>query len=255
MACALRDFAGDTLASALLANGVRIVGRSLRLTGRAASMPAGPKSPMPSSTSPGDQRTIPSVTGDAGGAARRNAARGVNAGQACSPTSSLRSPLLAPLCRRASTTRPSFAELAGVRTHVRRLAGLGVAPTRPDPDRYEERHQSTVTCWWSAEDPQASPQRLPPREQAHAWCWRMIGRRSEALCSGRIKSSTSSQRLDWVASAESELRAAANARVLTRATAFGCYDHNLLALSERMAPGRGPTGYASGSGTCAQPRW
>ncbi|MGH8297141.1 MAG: sarcosine oxidase subunit alpha, partial [Steroidobacteraceae bacterium] len=40
--------------------------------------------------------------------------------------------------------------------------------------------------------------------------------------------------LDWVASAERELRASGNAQILTRATAFGCYDHNLVALSQKV---------------------
>src|SRR6185437_3823170 len=44
--------------------------------------------------------------------------------------------------------------------------------------------------------------------------------------------------LDWVAAAESELQAAANTRVLSRTTAFGCYDHNLVALCERLGEAR-----------------
>ena len=141
-----RGFAGDTLASALLANGVHLVGRSFKYHRPRGIMTAGAEEPSaliqlerPGGRSDPNLRATEIELYD--GLDRREPEPLAVARlrrRAPSTTCCRRS------CRPASTTRPSCWPASWWRSvyepFIRRAAGLGRAPTRPDPDRYLHRH-------------------------------------------------------------------------------------------------------------------
>ena len=161
-----RAIAGDTLASALLANGVHLVGAQLQV------------SPAARHHGGGRRGAIALVQLETGARYRaQSAARPRSSSTTgCVASSVNRWPSLgfdlgavnglsrADLRRPASITRPSCGrDRFGIGVHeplLRRMAGLGHAPTEPDPDAYDKRTR-TATCWWSAADPPVFRPRWP----------------------------------------------------------------------------------------------
>src|SRR5579883_1185027 len=134
--------AGDTLASALLANGVRIVGRSFKLHRPRGLVGRWCEEPNAIVQLGGAETTTPNAKATQVELYEGLAARSVN----CWP--SARFDVLAPL-QLASRLMPAgfyyktfmWPSWRWFEPAVRRAAGLGSAPTHPDPDHYEERYE------------------------------------------------------------------------------------------------------------------
>jgi len=103
---------------------------------------------------------------------------------------------------------------------IRRAAGLGVAPTVPDPDRYEHRYDQPELLIVGA-----GPSGL-----------------AAALASllGDTAEIDGQPALDWVAAVASELAANPDVRVLTRTTLTGYFDYNYLIATEHVTAHLGP---------------
>jgi sarcosine oxidase, subunit alpha len=227
-------FSGDTLASALLANGVRIVGRSFKLHRPRGLVGAWCEEPNAIVQVGEDDRAIPNLKATQVELRDGLTARSVN----CWPNA--RRDVFAPLQHFGRLMPAGFYYKTfmwpgwhSFEPTIRRAAGLGVAPTKPDPERYEERHEHCDVLVVGG-----GPSGLAAALAAMRAGARLVLVDDRPALGGALqwesKSIDEGSGLDWVAAAESELRAAANARVLTRTTAFGCYDHNLVALCERM---------------------
>ena len=226
-------FAGDTLASALLANGVRIVGRSFKLHRPRGLVGAWCEEPNGIVQLEDFARTTPNLKATQIELRDGLRARSVN----CWPNA--RRDLFAPLQLLGRLMPAGFYYKTFMwpswhtfEPTIRRAAGLGVAPTQPDPDRYEERHEHCDVLVIGG-----GPAGLAAALAATRAGARVVLTDDRPALGGALQCETKRidgrTALDWASSVESELRAAANARVLTRTTAFGCYDHNLIALSER----------------------
>ena len=118
---------------------------------------------------------------------------------------------------------------------IRRAAGLGKAPTAPDPDRYTQRHAHVEVLVVGA----------GPAGVAAALVASADGRRrvmicdEQAECGGSLLHDLTSMVAGmpaqvWLAEAMATLRARANVTILSRTTAFGYYNHNHIALAERI---------------------
>jgi sarcosine oxidase subunit alpha len=117
---------------------------------------------------------------------------------------------------------------------IRRMAGLGQAPAKPDPDRYDihNAHCDVLIVGAgkaglrAARDSGRAGARVMLVEQqptvggAGAWDGSMIGNVPTT---------------EWLAEVSSELAGMREVRVLKRTTAVGVYDHNVVTLLERRA--------------------
>ena len=225
----LTGFAGDTLASALLANGIHLVGRSFKYHRPRGIMTAGSEDPNALvQLSPGTARTEPNVRAtmvelkDGLEAASQN--RWPSLGFDLGQLNDLVSPLFpAGFYYKTFMWPRSFWERV-YEPRIRKIAGLGEAPTRPDPDRYLHRH---VHCDVLVVG--GGPAGIAAALEAGRQGLRVILCDEEAeLGGGRLACPAA------VIDGPGELAALPETRVLTRTTCTGYYDHNYLVLLERV---------------------
>src|SRR6185437_4631280 len=203
-----RGFAGDTLASALLANGVRIVGRSFKLHRPRGIVGAWCEEPNAIVQIGEGEHTIPNLKATQVELRDGIRARSVN----CWPNANR--DIFAPLqfLGRMMPAGFYYKTFMWPSWHtfeptIRRAAGLGIAPTRPDPDRYEERHEHCDVLVVGG-----GPAGLAAALAATRAGARVILADDRPALGGalqwELKSVDGRQALDWVSAAESELRAA-----------------------------------------------
>ncbi len=140
---AYTGYAGDTLASALLANGVKVTGRSFKYHRPRGILGAGFEEPNTLVQLERDERTEPNLKATQIELYDGLEAKAVN----CWP--SARFDLLGVL-RHFKTFMPSgfyYKTFIWPGWHwfealIRAAAGLGVSPRKPDPDRYDKRHDN-----------------------------------------------------------------------------------------------------------------
>ncbi len=229
---------GDTLASALLANGVHLVGRSFKYHRPRGIMTAGSDEP----------NALVTVSRDAARTTPNLRATQVELYDGLAAISQNRFPSLAfdvgAINDRISSLLPAgfyyktFMWPRGFWDRVyepliRSAAGLGRVPTAPDPDRYLQRHAhcdvlvigagpAGLAAALAAAD--AGARVILCDEQAEMGGSLLADRQS--TIAGRPASA-------WVAEALAELAGHERVTLLPRTTAFGYYPHNHLGLVER----------------------
>jgi sarcosine oxidase subunit alpha len=220
---------GDSLASALLANGVRVVARSLKFHRPRGVFSCGVEEPAALIQVGEGAQAVPSeraplVALRAGLQARSQAgwpSVDFDLGRALDALSAL---WAAGFYNKAFKW-PSWHVYE---PFIRRVAGLGRAPQEPDPDRYEVRNLhcdvlvigSGVAGLEAALAAGRSGSRVVLVEQDHQ------------LGGASIWKGTTPER------AIEELKLLPDVRVLSRTTAVGYYDHNVVALLERIESAR-----------------
>ncbi|MFI5411840.1 sarcosine oxidase subunit alpha family protein [Kaistia sp. UC242_56] len=117
---------------------------------------------------------------------------------------------------------------------IRAAAGLGRAPTEPDADRYANRHAHCDVLVVGG-----GPAGLAAALAASETGKRVILADEQAEMGGTLLHDRTSlidgkAAQEWMAEALAELRARSNVTLLPRTTAFGYYNHNHVALAERI---------------------
>jgi len=232
-----RGYAGDTLASALLANGIHFVGRSFKYHRPRGIVAAGFEEPNALVQLGEEPRTDPNQLATLVELVDGLKARSQN------HWPSLEFDIGA-LNGLASRIFPSGfyyktfmwpAAMWMKYEHViRHAAGMGRAPTQRDPDRYDKTYAHCDVLVVGAGPAGLSAAlaaagtgaRVVLVEQDHLLGGQLLGQAEEAIGGAPA--------LDWVAAAEAELRAAPDVRVLSRTTAYGYFDHNFLTLIEKV---------------------
>ena len=237
-------YLGDTLASALLANGVTLVGRGFKYHRPRGIMSAGPEEPNALVQLAGGAYTEPNIR-----ATVAELYEGLSAySQNCWPSVELDLGAVNSLLSRlfpAGFYYKTFMWPPSLwmtyEMFIRRMAGLGMAPVAPDPDHYDKTHAHCDVLVVGG-----GPAGLAAALAAGRSGARVMLCDEQAEFGGALLSAPdtidSQFSADWIADAVAELAAMPEVRLLPRTTAFGYYDHNYLALVERtgdhLAPGQ-----------------
>jgi sarcosine oxidase subunit alpha len=233
-------YAGDTLASALLANGVHMIARSFKYHRPRGILGAGSEDPAalvqiasdPARTDPNTRVTEAEIY------------EGLEAGaQNCWPSlgfdigamNDLAHPFL-PAGFYYKTFMGPPGKWSWFEPSIRKAAGLGKAPDAPDPDHYESinRHCDVLVIGAGASGLMAA------LSAARSGARVLLAEESAQLGGSLLSMNPGDTGLggmlphEWVASAESELASAPETLVLKRTAAIGYYADNLVLLHERL---------------------
>jgi sarcosine oxidase subunit alpha len=239
----LDAFAGDTLASALLAQGRHLVGRSFKYHRPRGIVAAGSEEPNALvSVRRDDARYTPNLR-----ATQVEVFDGLQA-QSQNRWPSLRldlgalSDLIAPIIPAGFYYKtfmwPRRAWKSLYEPYIRAAAGLGRAPTRADPDRYSNRYAHCDVLIVGA-----GPAGLAAAQAAADAGARVILCDEQAELGGSLLSEGSgpgaqpiegASAATWLEGALARLRRYPRVRLLARTTAFGYFPHNLIGLNERL---------------------
>ena len=225
-----QGYEGDTLASALLANGVHLVGRGMKFHRPRGILSAGPEEPNALVKLGQGGREEPNAR-----ATTQPLYEGlVAASQNCWP--SVKWDLGAVLDFCSSLWPAGFYNKTFIwpswhwyETFVRRAAGLGTLPTQDDPDTYSHRHAHCdyLICGGglagleAALDKADTGLRVMLVEQSADW-------------GGSQLRSHDYEAIAKVENLLSALRAMANVTLLNSATAVGFFDHNMVSVVEKL---------------------
>jgi sarcosine oxidase, subunit alpha len=234
-----RGFAGDTLASALIANGVHVVGRSFKLHRPRGIMAAGVEETNAIVDIGRGAYTDTNVKATEVELVDGLEAKSVNAWpNAAKDTLGVLGwlkPFLPAGFYYKTFMRPDWVTYEGM---IRKAAGLGRAADGPDPDTYEKQfaHADVVVVGGGIAGVVAAL-------SASAGDAQVILIDDQAELGGTLLGQpvpiNGARPEFWLAAVEEQLRERPNIRVLTRTTATGIYDHHFVLACERLE-GRGP---------------
>lgn len=233
----LTGFAGDTLASALLANGISTVGRSFKYHRRRGIMAAGLEEANAIVQLETGAHTLPNLKAtqielyDGLHAAPVNAWPGLEL-DALALNGAIKRFIPAAFYYKTFMW-PGWRWFEPA---IRRAAGLGRAPTAPDPDTYAHRfaHCETLVVG-------AGLSGLAAAIRAAQDGGRVLIVEAEPEPGGASLWSGEDRARDALLA---QLRSYPNAVIHTRTTAFGYYDDNLVGLCERLTDHIAPAGRA-----------
>ena len=228
-------YRGDTVASALLANGVNFVARSFKYHRPRGIMTAGIEEPNALMQVGRGARTIPNVV-----ATQQEIYEGL-AAESVNVSGSLRSDWRGIFDRFSRFMPPGFyyKTFMGPRAlwktyehQIRTTAGLGVAPEEADPDTYDK-----MNAYCDVLVVGSGPSGLAAALEAGRTGARVILVEQDLELGGRLLSDRveidGAPGDEWVASAVAELGDMEEVRILTRSTALGYYTDNFVTVLER----------------------
>jgi sarcosine oxidase, subunit alpha len=235
-------YAGDTLASALLANDVHLMARSFKYHRPRGVLAAGAEEPNALVTVRRDERRYtPNVRATQVELYEGLEAHSQNRWPSLAFDVGAVNDLIAPFIPAGFYYKtfmwPRRAWRDVYEPRIRAAAGLGRAPTEPDPDRYAARYAHCDVLVVGA-----GPAGLAAAAAAAATGARVILCDEQAELGGSLlaESSHGPSRVDgrtpheWLAHTLTTLASSPHVRTLTRTTAFGYFPHNILGLNERL---------------------
>ena len=251
----LQGYAGDTLASALLANGRHLVGRSFKYHRPRGILSAGAEEPNALVQLETGAHTLPNLR-----ATQVELYEGLGAApQNCWPSLGFDIGAVNDVVSRlipAGFYYKTFMSPVGwwervYEPFIRRAAGLGVAPELPDPDHYDKMHVHCDVLVVGAGPAGLAAALAAGRSGARVM---LIDEQNELGGSllGRRQTIGAKPGSEWLTQSCAELAAMAEVRLLPRTTLFGYFDHNYLVAVERVTDHLGPR---RGAGRPRQRLW
>ena len=231
-------YAGDTLASALLANGVHLVARSFKYHRPRGILAAGAEEPCALVQLGANARSAPNTRAttvelhDALVASSQNCWPSVRLDAGA--IANILSPLLpAGFYYKTFKWPPTPRAWLRYEHYIRRAAGMGRAARAPDPDRYEHQyaHCDLLVIGGGASGLAAA------RRAADAGARVIVCQQSPGFGGGAVDADATidgRSAARFVADTVEALAARPDVTLLSRTTAFGYYDDNLVAAVERV---------------------
>ena len=227
---------GDTLASALLANGVHLVGRSFKYHRPRGILSCGAEEPNAliqleagAGTQPNLRATqielysgLEAFSQNRWPSLRYDVGEVNNLVSRIIPSGFYYKTFMWP--KRAWMTYEHF---------IRRAAGLGKAPDGPDPDYYDKMHAHCDVLVVGAGPAGLAAALAAARTGARVILADEQSEPGGALL-GRRERIAEKPAAEWVAATLGELESFDDVRILTRSTVAGYYDHNYLTIAERV---------------------
>ena len=233
---AMQGHPGDTLASALLANGRRLVGRSFKYHRPRGIFTAGSEEPNAlvhlrsgAHREPNTRATVAELF-DGLEATSQNHRGSLN--YDLMAVTDLLSPFLAAGFYYKTFMWPKAFWEKLYEPMIRASAGLGSLSMQEDPDVYDKRflHCDVLVIG-------AGPAGLSAALAAGRSGARVIIADEDFLLGGRLNAETfgvsGMSGSDWAAKAVAELGAMASVRIMNRTTVYGAYDHGIFGALER----------------------
>ena len=234
----LDGYLGDTLASALLANGIRVVGRSFKYHRPRGVFSSGIEEPNALVQLNEGARTEPNMQ-----ATRVELHDGLVANsQNCWPSvnfdlyainNKIKGLLPAGFYYKTFKA-PRWAWMKLYEPAIRRAAGMGVAPTQEDPDSYAHRyiHCDVLICGGGISGIAAA---LSAGRSGARVILVDDGPEFGGQQRGHKVQIANSSVMDWVDRAIAELKSIDEVLLLSRTLAASYYDHNMVILDQRVA--------------------
>ncbi len=232
----LQGYAGDTLASALLANGIHLVGRSFKYHRPRGIYSAGAEEPNAivqigrgATTSP-DHRATQVELYDGLEARSLNAWPSLNFDIG---TINQRFARFLPAGFYYKTFMwpgflwPTYEKI------IRAAAGMGETPTEPDPDRYDKRHGHCDVMVVGSGPAGVAAALAAARGGARVMLVDEQGEMGGSLLADTVEID-GKPAAEWLAAGLAELAALPEVTLLPRTTAFGYYDCNTVGMLERV---------------------
>jgi sarcosine oxidase subunit alpha len=228
--------AGDTLASALLANGIHMVGRSWKYHRPRGILSCGAEEPNAIFQLEKGQYTVPNAR-----ATQVELYQGLEASSVnCWPSldfdlmaiNSKFSRLMPAGFYYKTFMWPKFMWMK-YEHFIRKASGLGKSPDQPDPDRYEHTHAHCDLLVVGGGVAGLSAALSAGRAGARIL---LVDEQNElgGLTLASHASIDGQSASDWIASAVSQLQAMPEVTLLLRSTAFGYHDSNFLTINQRL---------------------
>ncbi|WP_454857019.1 sarcosine oxidase subunit alpha family protein [Rhizobium binxianense] len=230
---ALTGFKGDTLASALLANGVTLVGRSFKYHRPRGIVSAGIEEPNALVTVGSGGRREPNLSATTlelgPGLETMSQNRWPSLRFDLQSVNGLFAPVFASGFYYKTFMGPGRKAWMFYEHFIRKAAGLGKGTMEADPDRCEARDDFTDVAVVGA-----GPAGLAAARAAAEAGARVVLIEQDFELGGRLLAEP--QARGWLETMLAELQALPNLRILRRTSAFGLYDGNTLALLENVDP-------------------
>ena len=229
---------GDTLAAALLRNGIGLVGRSFKYHRPRGIMTAGVEEPNALVTVGEGGRTEPNTRATDVFVYEGLVAKSQNRWPNLSFDIGSVFGLAAPALSAGFYYKTFFGSAKKWRFYeyfIRKAAGLGNAPTSSDPDRFSQR-----AAFCDVLVVGAGPAGMQAALEAAESGKRVILVEQDNILGPSLIRDGQEQDADWINAAAARIRAE-NGLILTRTTASGYWEHDLVTLTQRLSePGQVP---------------
>jgi sarcosine oxidase subunit alpha len=237
---AVNGWAGDTIASALLAAGRMCVARSFKYHRPRGTYSAGSEEPNALVTLGAGDRTEPNAKATMFEIAEGLEVRSQNAWPSLATDFGAVNALFSPFFAAGFYYKTFIGPFRGAwmlyEPFIRRAAGLGRASFEPDPDRYETAHAfCDVLVVGGGAAGLAAALAAGSAGARVLICDEAVALGGALDLDDRIGEAVPA---DWMFATTSSLNGLPNVRRLTRTTVYGYYDDNVLGAVEQLAPDR-----------------
>ncbi len=230
-------YEGDTLASALLANGVHLVGRSFKYHRPRGFIGAGVEEPNAQVQLYSGAKTEPNAIATTVELVEGLVAKSQN----CWPSVNLDFGAINNFLSKFFPAGFYYKTFMWPKSFwykiyepiIRKAAGLGVAPLKPDPDRYEHKFEFCDILIVGSGPSGLSSALSAAKNGARVILAEDKSRFGGSLLTDEVTIGNKKGK-DWADEIISQLKSMPNVTIKNRSQVFGYYDHNMMVMTEKV---------------------